>query len=493
MARLILAILTLGPLLCGQFDDRLWLVQAGGGGPGRVFECDRAGTILGSYPGPALGSGGVVKDLFLDRVWVCDDGYWNGWGVATGAVRCYVAGVGSTAVISVPGARAVAQLSNGDLAVLINPHPLQPSTVQIIPTAGGPWPAPVTVGTNAAEMVSGRDGAVWTLNRVSGDVSRVQNGIAQTINPLTSSATPDRLVLLPDGGILLTFQGQTIAALFDLTGVVETPITLPEPAIRVAADGDTSAFMLGQSLQAYRFNVSDGAITDQFPVPGVAFGALIPGQRGRLWIEETTTKTITCYGYGGTALVSMNTPYATHSRGDPLGLEWCAKTQPGADVDGDGIPSVTEIHRGSDVLDGSDVPATLYEVGSFGNFIPLVVSAPGRPGQTFVLLASLSGVGSVPLGPDGVSAPYFDLAIFSDALAWAMLVEPSFQGQLINMPFGQLNGSGLGLAAIDLTGFSSLPPGLAELYCCAMVIGPGYAVEVTSNPVCFDNLGTPCP
>ena len=109
-----------------------------------------------------------------------------------------------------------------------------------------------------------------------------------------------------------------------------------------------------------------------------------------------------------------------------------------------------------------------------------------------MLLASLSGVRPVSLGVDGASAPYFDLAVFDDGLAYAMLVNPVIQGQLINMPFGMLDGSGLGLSAIDLSGFASLPGGLIQIYCCAMILGPGNAVEATTNPVCFDNLGTPC-
>ena len=55
-----------------------------------------------------------------------------------------------------------------------------------------------------------------------------------------------------------------------------------------------------------------------------------------------------------------------------------------------------------------------------------------------------------------------------------------------------MGAGGLGLAAIDITGFTSLPAGLAQFHCCAMVIGPGNVVEATTNPVCFDNLGTPC-
>ncbi|MEE2711277.1 MAG: hypothetical protein VX913_00750 [Planctomycetota bacterium] len=491
MSRLTLILLILCPIVSAQFDDQLWLVQAAGGGPGRVFECDRDGSIVGRYPGPAFGSGGVLKDLFLNRVWVCDDGYWNGLGVSTGAVRSYAAGLGQTGIIPKPGARAIAQISGGDLAVLINPHPLQASSVEIIPAGGGVGTV-VTVGTHAVEMVAGRDDTVWTLNRVSGTISRVQNGIAQTVIPVTSNAALDRLVLLPSGGVLVTFQGQSLAAIFDSTGVNEVPVNLPEPVIRVAADADTSVFMLGQSRQVYRFNLRSGVITDQFPVSGVAFGALIPAQGGRIWIEETTTKTITCFGFGGAVLISLSTPYATHSRGDPLGLEWSCKTAPGADVGGDGVASGAEIRRGTDVLDGTDFPPSLYEVGAVGNFIPIGLSAPGRPGQVFVLLASLSGVRPVSLGVDGASAPYFDLAVFDDGLAYAMLVNPVIQAHLINMPFGMLDGSGLGLSAIDLSGFASLPGGLLQIYCCAMILGPGNSVEATTNPVCFDNLGTPC-
>lgn len=491
MPRLTLLLLILCPLASGQFDDRLWLVQAAGAGPGRVFECDRDGTLVAAYPGPALGSGGVLKDLFLHRVWVCDDAYWNGLGVPTGAVRSYAAGVGATSIVPKPGARAIAQTSTGDLAVLINPHPLHRSTVEIL-TPGGGVATAVTVGINAVEMVAGHDETLWTLNRVSGTISRIQHGTMQTITPITSNATLDCLVLLPNGGVLVTFQGQVVAAIFDAAGNSELPVALPEPVIRAVADGDTSAFMLGQSRQVYRFDVKTGLITDQFPVSGVAYGALIPTQRGRLWIEETTTSTITCYGFGGTVLTSLSTPFATHSRGDPLGLEWSSKTVPESDVDGDGIPSHTEVRRGTDLLDGTDFPPMLYEVGAMGNFIPMGISAPGRPGQTFVLLASLSGVRPVALGPDGVSAPYYNLAVFDDGLAYAMLVNPVIQGQLINMPFGVLDGAGLGVAAIDLTGFTSLPGGLVEFYCCAMVLGPGNVVEATTNPVCFDNLGTPC-
>ena len=82
---------------------------------------------------------------------------------------------------------------------------------------------------------------------------------SSTITPITSNATLNCLVLLPNGGVLVTFQGQVVAAIFDAAGNSELPVALPEPVIRAVADGDTSAFMLGQSRQVYRFDVKTGS------------------------------------------------------------------------------------------------------------------------------------------------------------------------------------------------------------------------------------------
>ena len=138
------------------------------------------------------------------------------------------------------------------------------------------------------------------------------------------------------------------------------------------------------------------------------------------------------------------------------------------------------------------MPEVRTRLASASGSAPSASTAAPTAGSSSRASPSLSGARPLPLGPDGASAPYFDLAVFDDGLAYAMLVNPVIQGQLINMPFGVLDGAGIGIAAIDVTGFTSLPAGLIHVYCCAMVLGPGNTVEVTTNPVCFDNLGTPC-
>lgn len=490
---LILSILS--SLAAGQFDDRLWLIQAAGAGPGRVYECDRDGAILNWFPGPQFGSGGVAKDLFLNRVWVCDDGAWNGFGQATGAIRAYEAGIGETTSYSLPGARAIAMLSGGDVAVLLNSNPLQPSEVQIVPwnSAGGGLPPRIPVGMNALQMVSGPNDVIWTLDSLSGTVSRIEGSIATPITLATSTATLDRLVLLPGGQILVTFQNQSVAAVLSPDGTVEWSLALPEAPLRIAADGDTSVFMIGASGQLYRINTRSAAIVDQFPLTGGSFGALIPAQRGRVWIEDMVTRTVTEYGFGGTIHGTITTPFATHTRGDPLGLEWASKTQPDGDVDGDGATTSTEIRRGTDALDGSDVPPQLIETGAIGGVIPMQIDAPGRPNRPFVLLASLSGARAQPLGPDGHSAPYYELNVVGDMLTWAMLQNSAVSAHFLGMPLGDLDGNGQASAAIDLAAFQGYPS-LVNIYCCAVIFEPGFtAVSATTNPVCFDNTGTPCP
>ncbi len=493
MFRILILLILVAPLSKGQFDDRLWLIQAGGAGPGAVFECSRGGVLLNTYPGPTLGSGGVCKDLLLGKVWVCDDGYWNGIGVPSGAIRAYGAGSGLTGTLPVPGARGIVQTSGGDLAILINPHPLQQSAVQVLSLAGATLQPPIPVGINAVELRAGPEGVLWTADRGSGTISRIVNGSVQAITPVTSSAVIDQLVMLPAGYLLVSFAGQSVAALLGPTGTTEVTLVLPEPAIRMAADCDASAVMIGQSGQAYRFHALTGTLTDQFPVFGSVFGQLIPDQGGHVWVEDIASQTVTCYGFGGVLVSSITMPYATNTRGDPLGLEWSSKALPGSDVDGDGVATSVEVERGSDALDGSDVPPSLYEVGGLGGVIPLAISAPGRGGDMFVLLASLSGTNPQALGADGFSAPYFRLSVFSDGLASFMFANQSVQQYLVNMPLGVLDAQGVAVSAFDLSPFAALPPGLVRIYCCAGIFGPSGLIERTTNPVCFDNLGNPCP
>jgi len=490
---LILAVLT--SFVAAQFDDRLWLVQAAGAGPGQVFECDRDGSVINQYPGPQFGSGGVVKDLFLNRVWVCDDAAWNGFGQPTGALRAYEAGVGEVATVPMPGARAITMLSGGDVAVLLNRNPLQPSAVQVVPwsSVGGPLPSPITVGLNALQMVSGPGNVIWTLDSLSQTVTRISGTTALTITPTTSVAAVDRLVLLPSGQILITFQGQAVAAMLSSDGLTEVALFLPEPAIRVAADGDVSVYVIGASGQFYRVNTGTGQIVDQFPLPAGNFGAVIPVQRGGVWVEELNSATLTCYGFGGVVNSSFATQFATHTRGDPLGFEWATKTQPDADIDGDGVGSGLEVRRGTDMLASGDVPPQLVEIGGINGVIPMMISAPGRGNLPFVLLPSLSGARSLALGSDGHSAPYFELSVAGDSLTFLLLSSQTVASHFLGMPLGVLNANGTGYAAIDLSAFGAFP-GLVNIYCCAIVFEPGFAaVSATTNPVCFDNTGTPCP
>jgi hypothetical protein len=394
-------------------------------------------------------------------------------------------------------------MSNGDVAVLINENPFAPSRVQIVPSnwIGQPLPPQIPVGQFATTIKAGPGLTLWTLNRISRTISRLQSGTAATIVPAGTGAV-DKMVLMPDGGVLVTHALSLTATVIDESGTLVTTLDLPEPADQIASDSDRAVLMIGASGMVHRLALIERVAggydvieTDAFQLGPGTYRSIIPDLRSRFWIEEQTGPTVRRYRFSGIREVSVTPPFATATRGDPLGLEWATRTNPASDVDNDNVASGDEVRRGTDVLDGSDFPPMLTVAPINANgIIALTLTAPGRENLPVFITASLTGNNPTPLGFDLRSAPYYDLSII-DFLAifiasGEMLVQPHFPGMSVNA----LNSSGTMSAGVDLSAWPNLQPGLFELYCAAVVWEPNFqGVSATSNTVRFDNVGMQLP
>jgi hypothetical protein len=327
---------------------------------------------------------------------------------------------------------------------------------------------------------------------VTDTVTLIKGGQATTI-PLSGGSLSD-LVVLPGGNVMVTRQLSPVAEVLDDRGVWVESLTLPEAPQRVVADGDVSVILIGASSSAYRVHWGTGVVTDAFPLMPGTYGGLIADQRTTFWVEEITTRTLVRYGYGGVQLTSVTLPVATNTLGDPLGLEWAAKVGPDMDVDQDGVPTRTEIYRGSDFLDGASVPPALIVGTQSGTMVPLSLVAPGREGHPVLILCSLSGVTPVPLSPDGRGGPYYDLDVRAEGLAPTLFANPWMQAFFPGMPLTTVGPGGVASAAVNFSFASTVPPGMVILSCCAVVFEPGFTdVGACSNAVCFDSVGNLCP
>lgn len=496
--RLLLAALLLSAAgaLRAQVDGNIWLTAAGGVAPGAVIELTTAGSVAGVYPGPLVGSSGVAKDLFLERVWVCDDQAPNAISSTPGMVRLYRSGVGLAASYAAPGIRGLAVLGNGDLAALLSRSVWLPAEVQILPSVGTPPPPPSTVGYGAVQIRAGRDQTCWTLNQVSGTVSRIQNGLVAHI-PVNLPGTLSAIETLPSGGLVVTASGVASAVILDSAGAFQDTVNLPEPPLRVAADGDEALCMLGASGTFFRIHTPSQQLIESWPLGAGPFGSLLAGPRATVWIERHgPNPRVEAYGRGGALIVSTPLPAATRTFGDPLGIEHAWKADPDGDNDADGITNREEYRRGTDPSDDASIPPLLSLAPHPQAPFAISLEAPGADGLIFVILVSLSG--STPplsLSIDGISAPYCDLVIFEDVLAAEMVQsQPWVSAMFPGMPLSVVGPGGQIVFPVTLHPVLQALGSGVTFSCSGAIIDSNLTtVRATTKTLFFDALGTPLP
>lgn len=481
----ILIATTLTGLAPAQVDSRLWLVQSPAvAASGLVFEIDRTGAVVATWPGPPGGTRSVVKDPYVHQVYVVDD--------AGGRIFVYASGTGLVNTVAAPGIKSAAVMSNGDIALLVDGGFLQPGRVQIIPrtwfsTPSVPWPAPIPVGFVPTRLLAGPNETLWILDGFSFGVTRLQSGASQSLGfGAVAQNSIQGIHLRPDGGLVATFNQSAIAVRVSAAGAIEGTIVLPEAALHFALDADTSAIMLGVSGALRSLDPRTGAVDwSVFLGAGTNVTGLIPDHQHAFWIEDAAGPAVVKFGWGGAVLATVPLPAATSTAGDPLGLEFGGKANPAIDLDNDGVSTAEEMHFGSDPLDPGDLPAFLIVGPPVGGIASLGLYAPSRGGQVAYILASLSGSQSTALGPDNRSAPYLDLN--SDLLTSGLVAGSLPVGSLfLGMPAGVLNTAGLAYAGVNF-GALALPPGSVTLSLCAVILQGGTAYGVTSNSVTLTN------
>ena len=480
--------------LRSQMDSNLWLVAPGGVQPGALIEISPAGSLVAVYPGPIAGSCGVAKDRFLRRVWVCDDFAVLPGQTIPGVVRLYVSGVGLQASFGAPGMRSAAVTSGLDLAVLLAANPFSPGQVQIIPSLGTPLPPPVLVGVGSSILRAGRGDVLWTLNQLSASVSRIQAGIVQSV-PVVLPAAAQMLEAHPSGGCIVATPGAAQMAVVEDSGQSVQYFPLPEAPLRIAVDGDGVLCLIGPSATFYRVHIPSGQILESWNLLGSAFGSIIPGPGGNIWIEEAgATPGVRRYGRGGTSSLFISLPAATRTLGDPFGLEHAWKADRSGDNDDDGVSNEEEHRRGTDPVDSQSLPPYLVVEPGIGTSFGIGLHAQGADGLILVVLCSLSGeTPGLSLSGDGFSAPHFDLVVTGDALALGMVQgQPWVQAMFPGMPLSVIGAGGrLSFPFVLPPAAMPIAPYLRFTCAGAVIDGSLMSVRATTAPLRFDGLGNP--
>ena len=483
---------------CGapaQVDENLWLVANGGLAAGTLYQLDGQGNLIGTYAGASLGSSGVAKDLFLGRVWLCDDDASNSVSPHAGRIRLYQAGVGLVASFPAPAIGGIAMLESGDIAAIINESSFTPSKVQVLPSSGIPPPPPITVGWDARKIRGAPGPRIWTLNLISGSVSLVQGPVATNITIPLAGALSD-LSVLPGGDVVVSALGDPNVARVSYDGSSVTTISIPEAPLRMTVDADGDLLMIGTSGFFHRINLTSLQVIESWPTGGTSFGNMFPGRKGEVTVEiSSAPPRCVRYARGGTVLWSTNLPNATVTFGDPTGLEFAWKAAPAFDLDMDGATNWEEYRRGSDPINILDVPPSLVRSQPVGPAFDVTIDAPGHGGRAFILLCAVNGSTPLSLAPVGYGAPFYDLDFVADPLVQLIatgdpVIAPMFGGS----PFGFLDSSGQFTGSMDLSAIAAYPPGTAHIYCAGMVFDSSLQrVEATTRTICFDNQGNSCP
>lgn len=470
-------------LAVGQMEGRLWLVRAPAlGTNAQVLEVGREGVLYASHAYPGPNATAVAADPIRGCVYVCDP---NSQG---GMIHEYRATIGLVASHAAPGARSLAVMTDGDVAVLEVSNPLLPSRVQVVP--GGwfanptlPWPPAVTVGASARQMVAGPNGLLWVHNVLSNTVSRIENGQVLEIafTHLTSYGI-QAIAVRSGGGLAVTFHSTPLVVLVDAAGSIVGSTPLPEPIVRSAVDLEDALVAIGGSGTLYGIQLTTGQIEWSTSAGLTAVQGLFLDHRRTVRVEITAPAEVRHYDHGGALLRTLQLSTPTATSGDPMGFEFVTKVNPMVDSDGDGFSGAHEIYCGSDPLDSEIMPARITPIKVANGRTLLSVSAPSYPGAPCILLLGVSGAAPIPLGPGLRGAPYFSLTF--DSLTWLLTtfdarVQPIFLG----LPLVELDATGVAYAGVDFS-----PAAVVwgtPVYACALVIPAWSGFAVTSKPIVF--------
>jgi virginiamycin B lyase len=148
-----------------------------------------------------------------------------------------------------------------------------------------PTPDPF-VGWLTADLT----GTVWFAERSAGKIGQIRpNGEITEYALPSSAATPQGIVLGPDGNLYITEQGaNALARLNPQTGQVqEFPVPTPAATpLGLALGPDSALWFTERSAAQIGRMTLDGAFTEYPLAPGAFPNRIVPGPDGALWFTE---------------------------------------------------------------------------------------------------------------------------------------------------------------------------------------------------------------